>query len=414
MTPQPLGYPIDLVLFFGIAFAGSLVVDLFQHRRGGDVSVRGAAAWSVFWIALAMSFAYWIHRFHGPANAELFLAGYVLEESLSVDNLMVFIAVFRFFRVRSGLQHRILYYGILGAILFRAIFVGLGAGLLKVMGPWAELVFGVLVGLAAWKMAVGDEDEGEEEQPRFLEMPLVRFFQLFYPVYPKLVGQRFFVGPAEAQEAAKQDGIPLVQSHTPATPGRVLGFLAALTAELCGGLFTSKAMRVLSFGLLPAVGEKLSGWGAQKQARLNESAAGKGRPVTRWMTPAFVCLLVVEGSDVLFSFDSVPAVIAVTQEPLLVYTATIFAVLGLRSLYFILLELTRYLAYLERAVVVILYFIAFKMLYGAAVHLTHVEAPFEITPKISLYVVLSLLGLGIAASLVFPKPTEAPEAPEAE
>ena len=136
----------------------------------------------------------------------------------------------------------------------------------------------------------------------------------------------------------------------------------------------------------------------------------------RFMTPAFVCLLVVEGSDVLFAFDSVPAVIAVTQEPLLVYTAMIFAILGLRSLYFILLVLTRYLAHLEKAIIYVLFFIAAKM-FAEAYHKFHelgwVSAPLpvHVTPETSMAIVLAMLALGVVASFVWPaKEAEAPTA----
>ena len=334
---EPLGFPLDTVALFSGAFVFSLLVDLYQHRRHRRVTAVNAAAWSVFWIALSLSFYGWIRYRHGEHYACMFLTGYVLEKTLSVDNLMVFIAVFEFFKIHSGLQHRILYFGILGAIVFRAIFVGIGSGILMAVGPWAELVFGVVVAWAAIKMLQGREREKDEE-PNYEEMGLVRFFRRFYPVFPSLVGSSFFIDRSEAEKAAAK--------HSPPT---------ALEAG-----------------------------------------------VKRWMTPAFVCLLVVEGSDVLFAFDSVPAVIAVTKEPLLVYTSMVFAVLGLRSLYFLLLILTRYLVHLEKAVILVLFFIAAKMFLVGAEHILHVRAPFEITPTASLFVVLGVLSLGVLASLVWP------------
>jgi tellurite resistance protein TerC len=256
----------------------------------------------------------------------MFLTGYVLEKTLSIDNLMVFIAIFRFFGIESGLQHRILYYGILGAIIFRAVFVAIGSTFLIWAGPYAEVLFGAFVAWAGIQMLRGKEDE-EQAEPHFDDMLLVRWAQRFYPVFPRLVGHRFFVGPQEVQaELAKEDNAP--------------------------------------------------------------------------MTPAMVCLLVVEGSDVLFAVDSVPAVIAVTKEPLLVYTAMIFAVLGLRSLYFILVVLTKYLVHLEKAVIAVLFFIAAKMFLGAAGHWV-TDLP-HLSPALSMYIVLGILGLGVAASLVWP------------
>ncbi len=356
--------PETVALFLGV-FVASLLVDLVQHRDHKEVTVKNAAIWSAFWVALSLGFCGWLAIHHADDHPEwpsLFLTGYLLEKTLSVDNLMVFIAIFRYFRIESGLQHRILYYGILGAILFRALFVGIGAGALNAVGPYAEVLFGAFVLWAAWQMLRGGDEDGDEE-PHYEQMPLVRWATRFFPVYPKLVGSRFFVTRAEV-EAAHDPSVPL-------TPG-----------------------------------------------------------VQRWMTPALVCLLVVEGSDVMFSVDSVPAVIAVTQDPLIVYTAMIFAVLGLRSLYFIVEALTRYLVHLEKAVILVLAFIGIKMFVGAGEHFGHWHAPewtgsmgqtleqlarlvsFQVPgwssltegqqATASLVVVLGTLALGVVASLIWP------------
>jgi tellurite resistance protein TerC len=353
---QTLGFPLDTTLLFVGVFVASLITDLVQHRSNKEVTVRNAAAWSIFWIALSLAFYGWVYVRHGAENANLFLSGYVLEKTLSVDNLMVFIAVFKFFQIRSGLQHRILYYGILGAIVFRAVFVGVGAAAPAALETLlrerfgkeipvqliVELLFGTFIVVAAWKMLRGGEDETEEEagaaQQHTWPVRLLRWmFKGVAPYFPHLVGDNFFVTRDEAEPVARQHGVTLAA-------------------------------------------------GAQ-----------------RFMTPAFVCLLVIEGSDVMFSFDSVPAVIAVTREPLLVYTAMIFAVLGLRSLYFILAALTKYLAHLEKAVIAVLFFIAFKMFYAAIPHIVHWQVPFEITPNLSLVIVLGTLGAGVLASFVWPE-----------
>jgi tellurite resistance protein TerC len=338
-----LGFPADTIAIFASIFAVSLCLDLFQHRKHQEVTVANAAAWSLFWVAMALGFAGWLHHRHGHEASSLFLAGYVLEKTLSVDNLMVFIAIFEYFKIKSALQHRILYYGILGAIVFRLIFVVLGSGLLLAVGPWAEIVFGALVAWAGYQMLAGGGDEGESsETPDYQNMFLVRCFQRIYPVFDRLVGHQFFLRRKQAEQLAAQDA---------------------------------------SIKLKPGV--------------------------VRWMTPAFVCLLVIEGSDVLFAFDSVPAVIAVTRDPVLVFSAMIFAILGLRSLYFILLALNKYLVHLEKAVVVVLFFIAAKMFLSAFEHLLHWTPPFEITPVISLVVVLSILSLGVLASFIWPSRDEA-------
>jgi len=350
-VPAVNHFPLDTVAIFVSVFVFSLIIDLVQHRGHKEVSVKDAGVWSVFWVGLSLAFYGWIVYRHGSEWGSMFLTGYVLEKTLSIDNLMVFIAVFKFFRIQSGLQHRILYFGILGAIIFRFVFVAIGTGFLKIAGPWALLVFGFFVLWAGIQMLRGGDDDGDEE-PDYQKMGLVRFFQRFYPVFPKLMGAKFFVTKEEAEAEAKKD--------------------PSLASSL-----TAKA--------------------------------------TKYMTPAFVCLLVIEGSDVLFAFDSVPAVIAVTQEPLLVYTAMIFAILGLRSLYFILLVLTKYLAHLEKAIIYVLFFIAAKM-FLEAYHKFHEmgwapwDLPIHISPNISMVIVLSMLALGVVASFIWPAKDE-PEAP---
>jgi tellurite resistance protein TerC len=352
--------PVTLGIFATI-FVVSLVLDIVQHQDHKEVTVKNAAGWSLFWVALSLGFWGWLKVYHGdgmlgvkldgapykPDWSSLFLTGYVLEKTLSVDNLMVFIAIFRYFGIRSGLQHRILYYGILGAIGFRAVFVGVGAALLEVAGPYAEIGFGLFVLWAAVQMLKSKDDE--EEESDYSKEPLVRFAERFYPVFPKLAGVNFFVNRSEAEAIAKED---------------------------------------TSLQLAPGV--------------------------MKWMTPAFVCLLVVEGSDVMFSVDSVPAVIAVSKEPLIVYTAMIFAVLGLRSLYFIVEALTKYLCHLEKAVIGVLAFIGVKMLAGAAAHWGvkipwWSDLPGTTQANYSLVVVLVALAVGVVASLLWPEKEGADE-----
>jgi tellurite resistance protein TerC len=334
--------PLTVAIFVAI-FVFSVVVDLIQHREHKEVTARNAAGWTLFWIAVALGFAGWLAVYHGedhPDWASLFLAGYVLEETLSIDNLVVFIAVFRYFNIRSGIQHRILYMGILGAIVFRALFVAVGTGLLRLMGPYAELIFGGFVLWAGLQMlrAAMTHDEHADEEPDYASQPLVRVFQRVFPVFPKLVGARFFLDRAEAEAAARDAGIELPPN------------------------------------------------------------------AKRFMTPAFVCLLVIEGTDVMFAVDSVPAVLAITREPLVVYTAMMFAVLGLRSLYFIVEILTDRLVHLEKAVIGVLFFIGVKMLVGAAAH-WGVTMPWwgalseREQANASLAVVLGVLAAGVVASL---------------
>jgi tellurite resistance protein TerC len=331
--------PPETLAIFVVVFLVSLGVDLFQHR-GKEITLPNAAAWTGLWIATALGFCGWLAWRHGadhPDWAPLFLTGYVLELTLSVDNLVVFIAIFRAFGVRSALQHRILHYGILGAIVFRLIFVLLGTGLLAVAGPWAEALFAVFVAWAGVQM-LARRDADPTNDPDYESMLIVRGFRRLYPVFPRMVGERFFLDRTEAEHAA----------------------------------------------------------GGDSTIRLHPVAG-------RFMTPAFMCLLVVEGTDVLFAVDSVPAVIAVTQEPLIVYTAMMFAVLGLRSLYFVVEALTRTLVHLEKAVIAVLFFIALKMALSAAEHGLRWSPPFDLTPNASMAIVLGMLACGVIASLVWPE-----------
>ena len=344
-----LGFPTTTVIIFVAAFIISLIVDLVQHKSSEEISLSDATAWSVFWIALSLVFYAWLrwgmhatgsgevlNADQSEAFANLFLTGYVLEKVLSVDNLIVFIAVFKFFDIKDVLQHKILYYGILGAIIFRAIFVGIGSAMLEVMGPWAELVFGLAIGYAAYQMLTAEDEE--DEDPDYENMFLVKMFNKIYPIFPGLVGNRFLISANEAEAEAKKE----------------------------------------------------------------KSDFKLAQGVKRLMTPAMVCLLVIEGSDVMFAFDSVPAVIAVTREPLLVYSAMIFAILGLRSLYFVLVALTKYLVHLEKAVLWVLVFISLKMFLTAA-------KGFELDlldHNVSLFIVLGMISFGVIASFIWPETEE--------
>lgn len=282
---EHIGFPLGTVVIFVVTVAFSIYVDLVLHRNAHEISVRDAGIWSLFWIALSLGFYGYLNFRYDSHVASLFLSGYVLEKSLSVDNLMVFIAIFGFYKIAGPLQHRILYYGIMGAIAFRLIFVALGGVILK-LGPWADLVFAVLVTWAAIKMLRGGDEEAVDWE---------------------------------------SDGI-----------------FAGLAAYSRGGSTAGQALLCESFR---------SGIAVQSKWR-----ADAGKESTRYATPAFVVLCLIEGSDVMFSMDSVPAVIAVTREPLLIYAAMIFAILGLRSLYFILAALSKYLVHLSKAVVALLYF----------------------------------------------------------
>ncbi|MDR2164984.1 MAG: TerC/Alx family metal homeostasis membrane protein [Zoogloeaceae bacterium] len=321
------GFPLETIAIFFFVIAFSVYLDLAAHRKEAEITIRDATKWAVFWVGLALAFYVYLWLRFSRAWADLYLAGYVLEKSLSVDNLMVFIAVFASFGIKSHLQHRILYWGILGALVFRAIFVVIGTGLF-LASPWVGFVFAAFVAWSAVQMlrSGGDDDEIEDYSHHWS----VKWTGRLIPIYPRLYQNRFFVRQKDLPEP---------------------------TAATRSGAF--------------------------------------------YATPAFLCLMVIEASDITFSFDSVPAVISVTQEPLLVYAAMIFAILGLRTLYFVIAALNRYLAHLEKAVIVLLFFIAAKMTLQSWNHVVG-DTGLHISPGQSLLVVLGVLLAGVVASLIFP------------
>lgn len=302
---------ISILIFAGVVF-GALFIDLHTHQKDKAISFKSAAIWSFIWVAVSLAFAGYIGTTYGISKASLFISGYLLEKSLSVDNLFVFMAIFASFSIKDEFQHRILYFGILGALVLRMLFIAAGTSLL-LLGQWVLFIFGVFVLWSAWQM-YKQSDVDEDEIEDYTNHWSVRIAKNFLRVHPYCDGHKFFT---------KQD------------------------AKLC-------------------------------------------------VTPLLLCLIVVEVADIMFAFDSVPAVIAITQEPFLVYTSNIFAILGLRTMYFLLAAAKRYLCHLEKAVIGILVFIGIKMLLG-------VFNIYHISPNISLVIVLSGLAIGIVISIIFPE-----------
>ncbi|MBD2810454.1 TerC/Alx family metal homeostasis membrane protein [Xenorhabdus sp. Vera] len=337
MVSTHIGFPMETVAVFILLSVGALFIDLFMHRDDKPISLRSAALWSIFWIAIAFVFAGFLYIHHGAETASLFVTGYALEKVLSVDNLFVIMAIFSWFAVPDRYRHRVLYWGIIGAIVFRGIFVAIGTSLLS-LGPWVEVVFAVIVGWTAVMMLKsGDDDNEIEDYSQHLAYRLVK---RFFPIWPKLRGHAFILNQKEVDtELAKQENADVKVGH-----------------------------------------------------------AGKA---ALYATPLMLCLAVVELSDVMFAFDSVPAVIAVSREPLIVYSAMMFAILGLRTLYFVLEALKKYLVHLEKAVIVLLFFIAIKLGLNASEHIFH--HGYSISATTSLLVVIGVLVAGILASLLFPQ-----------
>ncbi len=335
MESTHIGFPIETVAVFLVLAAGAIFIDLFMHRHDQPISLKSASLWSVFWIAIAMAFAGFLYVHHGAEVASLFVTGYALEKVLSVDNLFVMMAIFSWFAVPDNYRHRVLYWGIIGAIVFRGIFVAIGTGLLS-LGPYVELVFALIVIWTAVMMlrSGGDDDEVED----YSQHLAYRVVQRFFPIWPKLKGHDFLLTQQEVDiELAKPEN--------------------------------------------------------------KDVTVGRDKKAALYATPLMLCVAVVELSDVMFAFDSVPAIIAVSREPLIVYSAMMFAILGLRTLYFVLEGLKQYLAHLEKAVIALLFFIGFKLGLNATDHIWH--HGYSISATNSLFVVLGVLAVGIIASLVF-------------
>lgn len=351
-----LGFPLETVAVFVVLSVGAIAIDLFAHRSDKPMSLKSAALWSVFWVAVSLAFGGYLWFHHGSEMASLFFTGYALEKVLSVDNLFVIMAVFSWFRIPEAYRHRVLYWGIIGAIVFRMVFVAIGTGLMA-LGPYVELVFAVVVGWTGVMMLRRDEEEEANED--YSEHLAYRWVHRFFPVWPRLYGHNFFLHGHELTEACRQN--PDVR--------------------------------------LEPAGEDL-----KHPAQHHPQPLKKGALVA---TPLFLCLAIIEISDVMFAFDSVPAVIAVSKEPLIVYSAMMFAILGLRTMYFVLEALRGYLVHLEKAVVALLFFIAAKLALSASAHLF--QHGYEISPNASLVVVLVVLALGVAASFVFPEKSKTEE-----
>ena len=334
------GFPLETVAIFVVVVIFSVWLDLRMHKDSEDISIPNAVAWSLFWIFLAIAFFFYLKVHHGDEFADLFLAGYILEKSLSVDNLMVFVAIFASFGIKGALQHRVLYFGILGAVVFRMLFIAFGTTLFG-LSTWIEFVFAAIVAWTGWKMlsGVGEDKEIEDYSDHWS----VRLTQKLVPIFPRLHGHHFVVSHGHVKTVVEQD--------------------SSLTVA---------------------------------------------REATVYATPMLLCLVCIEVSDIIFAFDSVPAVIAVTREPLLVYSAVIFAILGLRSLYFVLAAAQKYLVHLDKAVAALLFFIAFKLALQASNHLFHWPG-WEISANLSLMIILGTLAVGVIASLLLPQKEEAKE-----
>jgi len=311
---------IDTNIWFWVGFVGfvlamlSLDLGVF-HRTPHVVKPKEAAIWTGVWVALALLFAGGLFFIYGHEVGLTFLTGYVIEESLSVDNIFVIVLIFEYFRVPRICQHRVLFYGILGALVMRGLFIGLGAVLIARF-HWILYIFGAMLVITGVRMAFRSDEEFNGEQN-----PIVKFVRRLMPMSHDFHGKHFF------------------------------------TVE-------------------------------------------NGR---RLATPLLLVLVLVEVTDLIFAVDSIPAIFGVTQDPFLVFTSNIFAILGLRSLYFLLAAVVDKFYLLKYGLAVILTFVGVKML-G--------EHWFDIGILPSLGIILGVLAAAIIGSIIRPRPeTHAPAAP---
>lgn len=307
MDPTVLAF-----VLFNVFVLAMLALDLGVFRRKSHtVSFREALCWVGVWVSLSLTFCVGIYIVEGRDLALKFLAGYLVEQSLSMDNLFVFLMLFTYFRLPAEFQHKVLFWGIIGALVMRAFFIAAGITLIHRF-DWILYVFGVFLVFTGIKMALAKDKEIHPERN-----PVLRLLRRYLPVTPDYVGDRFFI---------------------------------------------------------------------RIDARL-------------FATPMFVVLVMVETTDLVFAVDSIPAVLAITRDPFIVYTSNVFAILGLRSLFFALSGLMRYFHHLHYGLSLILVFVGCKMLYA---EYTGRHVPVELT----LGVIGGVLALSIAASLAWPHERE--------
>ncbi len=291
-------------ILFNVFVLALLGLDLFVfHRKTHEVKVKEALGWSAFWIALSLSFNVLIYYWMGPTSALEFLTAYLIEKSLSVDNLFVFIMIFSYFRIPLQYQHKVLFWGILGALVLRATFIIVGVALLAKF-HFIMYLLGAFLVFTGIKMATTEQEEIDPKAN-----PVVKFISRYIPVTNTLVGDKFFV---------KYDK-------------------------------------------------------------------------TWFLTPLFIVLIMVETTDVVFAADSIPAILAVSRDSFIVYTSNVFALLGLRALYFALAGIMKLFHYLHYGLSLILVFIGAKLLLSDIYKIDMVWALVVVAVILTGSVLLSLL-----------------------
>ncbi len=305
MTDQTL-----LWILFNLFVLAILALDLgVFHRKSHEVSVREALTWTCVWITLAMLFNLFIYYYFDQAKALEFFTGYVIEKSLSVDNIFVIILIFSYFKVPPAYQHKVLFWGILGALVMRIVFILTGVELIHRF-HWLIYIFGGFLIFTGIRMLTSGDIKIEPEKN-----PVVRLARKVFPVTTSFEGDRFFT---------KKEG-------------------------------------------------------------------------KNWATPLFLVVILIETTDLIFAVDSIPAILAISDDPFIVYTSNVFAILGLRSLYFALAGIEQYFRYLKYGLSAILVFVGTKMCMSDF---------FKIPTEVSLILIGFILMIAMISSRIFPNPNE--------
>lgn len=300
---------IDVYVWVGfLAFVILLLaIDLgVFHRKSHEVKIKEALIWSAIWITLALIFNYGVYIFMGKEKALEFLTGYLIEKSLSVDNLFVFIMLFTFFNVNPKYQHKVLFWGILGALIMRAFFIFAGVALINKF-HWIIYIFGAFLVFTGIKMLFHKDEKIEPDKN-----PLVKLFKKIFPLTENMHGSKFFV-------------------------------------------------------------------------RINAKT---------FATPLFIVLLIIEFTDLIFAVDSIPAILAISSDTFIIFTSNVFAILGLRALYFALAGITKYFHYLKYGLSAILVFVGVKMV---------IVGFYKIPIVYSLLTILGILVVSVITSIIIPQ-----------
>jgi tellurite resistance protein TerC len=292
---------------FSLFVIGMLALDLgVFHRKSHTVSVKEALTWTAVWIALAMLFNLFVYHYFDKEKALEFFTAYVVEKSLSIDNIFVIIMIFSYFRVPDAYQHKVLFWGIFGALVMRVIFIFAGIELIHKF-HWLIYVFGGFLIFTGARMLFGEDKPLDPEKN-----PMVKFVRRMFPVTESFEGDKFFV---------------------------------------------------------------------KRDHRI-------------WATPLFIVVMLIEGTDLIFAVDSIPAIISISDDTFIVYTSNVFAILGLRSLYFALAGIEKYFTYLKYGLATILVFVGVKMV---------IVDFYKIPIEISLIIIAFLLAISMIVSVVLKK-----------